>query len=89
MSEQKKPEVKPDTSKMEYRYLGNSGLRVSVLGFGNAVNYRNDKITVESLKTALALGNKADALKYFTDIKDNYDGSPEAASIDVLVGLAQ
>ena len=56
MSEQKKPEVKPDTSKMEYRYLGNSGLRVSVLGFGNAVNYRNDKITVESLKTALALG---------------------------------
>ena len=56
MSELKKQEVKPDTSKMEYRYLGNSGLRVSVLGFGNAVNYRNDKITVESLKTALALG---------------------------------
>ena len=24
---------KPDCSKMEYRYLGNSGLRVSVVGF--------------------------------------------------------
>ena len=56
MSEQKKPEVKPDTSKMEYRYLGNSGLRISVLGFGNAVNYRNDKLTTESIKTALAQG---------------------------------
>jgi hypothetical protein len=39
-------------------------------------------------KTALALG-KEDALKYFTDIKDNYDASPEAASVDVLIGLAQ
>ena len=56
MSDSKKTEVKPDISKMEYRYLGNSGLRVSVLGFGNAVNYRNDKTTVESIKTALSLG---------------------------------
>jgi hypothetical protein len=40
-------------------------------------------------KTALALGNKADALKYFTDIKDNFDATPEAASIEVLIGLAQ
>jgi hypothetical protein len=35
-------------------------------------------------KTALALGKKEDALKYFTDIKDNYD-APEAASVDVLI----
>jgi hypothetical protein len=27
-------------------------------------------------------------LKYFTDIKDNFDASPEAASVDVLIGLA-
>jgi hypothetical protein len=40
-------------------------------------------------KTALALGNKVDALKYFTDIKENFDTSPEAASVDVLIGLAQ
>jgi hypothetical protein len=38
MTEQKKQEVKPDASKMEYRYLGNSGLRLSVVGFGNSVN---------------------------------------------------
>ena len=31
MTDSKKQEVKPDTSKMEYRYLGNSGLRISVL----------------------------------------------------------
>lgn len=40
-------------------------------------------------KTALALGNKADALKYFTDIKDNFDNSPEGQQIDALIGLAQ
>jgi tetratricopeptide (TPR) repeat protein len=40
-------------------------------------------------KTALALGNKVDALKYFTDIKDNYDASPESQQIDALIGLAQ
>ncbi|WP_016989251.1 tetratricopeptide repeat protein [Flavobacterium sp. ACAM 123] len=54
---------------------------------------KNDFITPRFLlkagKTALALGKKEDALKYFTDIKDNYDASPEAASVDVLIGLAQ
>ena len=40
-------------------------------------------------KTALVLGNKADALKYFTDIKDNYETAPEAQTIDALIGLAQ
>ncbi|NGY37550.1 tetratricopeptide repeat protein [Flavobacterium sp. XN-5] len=54
---------------------------------------KNDFITPRYLlkagKTALALGKKEDALKYFTDIKDNYDASPEAASIDALIGLAQ
>lgn len=56
MTDQKTNETKPDTSKMEYRYFGNSGLRLSVLGFGNSVNYRNDKLTVESLKVALSHG---------------------------------
>jgi len=40
-------------------------------------------------KTALALGNKAEALKYFTEIKDNFDMSPEGQQIDALIGLAQ
>jgi hypothetical protein len=34
-------------------------------------------------------GQKADALKYFTEIKDNYDNTPEAQSVDGLIGLAQ
>lgn len=58
-----------------------------------AESNRNDFTTPRFLlkagKTALALGNKADALKYFTDIKDNFEGTPEAASVDVLIGLAQ
>jgi tetratricopeptide (TPR) repeat protein len=40
-------------------------------------------------KTALALGNKADALKYFTDIKENYENTPEGQSVDGLIGMAQ
>ncbi len=40
-------------------------------------------------KTALAIGNKADALKYFNDIKDNFEGSLEAQGIEALIGLAQ
>ena len=46
--EENKAEIhKPDCSKMEYRYLGNSGLRVSVVGFGNWVNNFNDEVTKE------------------------------------------
>ncbi len=40
-------------------------------------------------KTALALGNKADALKYFTNIKENFESAPENQGIDALIGLAQ
>ncbi len=40
-------------------------------------------------QTALTLGNKADALKYFTEIKDKYDTAPEAQNIDGLIGMAQ
>jgi len=49
-------ETKPDTSKMEYRYLGNSGLKVSVLSYGNSVNNRDDKLTLENIKLALSNG---------------------------------
>ncbi len=44
---------KPNCSKMEYRYLGNSGLRVSVVGFGNWVNNLNDDLNKECIKKAL------------------------------------
>ncbi len=40
-------------------------------------------------KAALALNKKADAMKYFTEIKDNYPDSPEAQNVDALIGLAQ
>ncbi|MGV9004340.1 tetratricopeptide repeat protein [Flavobacterium sp.] len=54
---------------------------------------KNDLTTPRFLlkagKTALALGNKADALKYFTDIKDNYESTPEGQSVDGFIGMAQ
>jgi tetratricopeptide (TPR) repeat protein len=54
---------------------------------------KNDLTTPRFLlkagKTALALGNKADALKYFTSIKDNYESTPEGQSVDALIGMAQ
>lgn len=40
-------------------------------------------------QTALSLGKKEEAVKYFTEIKDNYDATPEAQNIDALIGMAQ
>lgn len=48
--------TKPDTSKMQYRYLGNTGLRVSVLSLGNWLNNEDDAQTLECTKAALANG---------------------------------
>ncbi|CAM4016381.1 tetratricopeptide repeat protein [Flavobacterium weaverense] len=55
----------------------------------NKNDFTSPRFLLKAGKVALALGNKADALKYFQDIKDNYDGSPEASTIDVLIGSAQ
>ena len=49
-------QLAPDTSKMEYRYLGNSGLRVSVLSYGNWCDHDDDKRTVECVKSSLEHG---------------------------------
>lgn len=40
-------------------------------------------------KVALALKDKTEALKFFTDIKENYEASAEAQGIDALIGLSQ
>jgi len=40
-------------------------------------------------KTALALKQNADALKYFTEIKEKYQASIEASNVDAMIGLAQ
>lgn len=55
----------------------------------NKNDFTTPRFLLKAGKTALALGQKEDALKYFTDIKENFDGTPEAASVDVLIGLAQ
>ncbi|HWS60583.1 MAG TPA: tetratricopeptide repeat protein [Flavobacterium sp.] len=55
----------------------------------NKNDFTTPRFLLKAGKMALASGNKADALKYFTDIKDNFESSPEAASIDGLIGLAQ
>ena len=55
----------------------------------NKNDFTTPRFLLKAGKTALALGNKDEALKYLTDIKDNFDASPEAASVDVLIGLAQ
>ena len=55
----------------------------------NKNDFTTPRFLLKAGKTALELGNKEDALKYFTDIKENFDASPEAASVDVLIGLAQ
>lgn len=55
----------------------------------NKNDFTTPRFLLKAGKVALALGEKEDALKYFTDIKDNYETSPEAASIEALIGLAQ
>lgn len=55
----------------------------------NKNDFTTPRFLLKAGKTALAMGNKEEALKYFTDIKDNYNDSAEAATIDVLIGLAQ
>jgi tetratricopeptide (TPR) repeat protein len=52
-------------------------------------DFTTPRFLLKAGKIALTLGNKEEALKYFTDIKDNFDASPEAATIDALIGLAQ
>jgi len=58
-----------------------------------AESNKNDMTTPHFLlkagQTALSLGKKEDALKYFTDIKDNFDTTPEAQNIDALIGMAK
>jgi tetratricopeptide (TPR) repeat protein len=51
--------------------------------------FTTPRFLMKAGKTALALGNKADALKYFTEIKDVYDNSPEGQAVEALIGLAQ
>jgi tetratricopeptide (TPR) repeat protein len=55
----------------------------------NKNDFTTPRFLLKAGKTALELGNKEDAIKYFTDIKENYENAPEAASVDALIGLSQ
>jgi len=55
----------------------------------NKNDFTTPRFLLKAGQTSLALGNKADALKYFTQIKEQYESTPEASEIDGLIGLAQ
>lgn len=55
----------------------------------NKNDFTTPRFLLKAGKTALALGNKEEALKYFTDIKDNFETAQEAQGIDALIGLSQ
>ena len=55
-TETKPTQLCPDKTKMDYRYLGNTGLKVSVLSYGNWCEHDDDKRTVECVKTSLEHG---------------------------------
>lgn len=55
----------------------------------NKNEFTTPRFLLKAGQTALASGNKADALKYFTEIKEKYDAAPEAQNVDALIGLAQ
>ena len=52
-------------------------------------DFTTPRFTLKAGKTALTLGNKEEALKLFTDIKEKYEATAEAQGIDALIGLAQ
>jgi tetratricopeptide (TPR) repeat protein len=55
----------------------------------NKNDFTTPRFLLKAGQTALGLNNKADALKYFTEIKEKYEATPEAANIDALIGLSQ
>jgi tetratricopeptide (TPR) repeat protein len=55
----------------------------------NKDEFTTPRYLLKAGKTAYALGNKADAVKYYTNIKDNYENTPEGQNIDALIGLVQ
>ena len=55
----------------------------------NKNDFTTPRFLMKAGKTALELGQKEDALKYFTEIKEKYENTPEAASVDALIGLSE
>ncbi|MBN8642227.1 MAG: tetratricopeptide repeat protein [Flavobacteriales bacterium] len=55
----------------------------------NENEFTTPRYLLKAGKTAYSLGNKADALKYFTEIKEKFESSQEAQNIDALIGMVQ
>jgi tetratricopeptide (TPR) repeat protein len=55
----------------------------------NKNEFTTPRFLLKAGQTALGLNNKVDALKYFTEIKEKYEATQEAANIDALIGLSQ
>ena len=55
----------------------------------NKNNLTTPRFLLKAGQTCLALGKKTEALKYFTEIKEQYESSPEGSTVDALIGLAQ
>lgn len=54
----------------------------------NANELTTPRFLLKAGQVALSLGDKAKALQYFTQIKEQYETAPEARSIDGLIGLS-
>ena len=55
----------------------------------NVNDLTTPRFLLKAGQTAFTLGQKPDALKYFTEIKEKYESAPEARNIDGLIGMAQ
>lgn len=55
----------------------------------NKNEFTTPRYLLKAGQLALATGKKADAIKYFTQIKEQYESSSEAMNVDALIGLAQ
>ncbi len=55
----------------------------------NANDLTTPRFLYKAGQTALALGQKQAAVAYFTEIKERYEGTPEARNIEGLIGLSK
>lgn len=54
----------------------------------NTNDFTTPRFLLKAGQVELAQGNKAEALKHFTEIKEKYAGTPEYGQIDALIGLS-
>jgi tetratricopeptide (TPR) repeat protein len=52
-------------------------------------DFTTPRFLLKAGQVELATGKKADALKHFNQIKEQYEYSPEGSNVDALIGLAQ